>query len=52
VRLAARGLRDLDTGPQRITDDAERAQVWRQARVVHVKALTTAVVLTALALLP
>jgi hypothetical protein len=51
VRLAARGLRDLDTGPERITDDAERAQVRRQARVVHAQSLATAVLLTALALL-
>jgi hypothetical protein len=42
----------LDTGPQRITDEAERAQVWRQARVVHAKTLATALLLTALALLP
>ena len=52
MRLAARGLRDLDSGPERITDDAERAQVRRQARAVHAKSLATAVLLSALALLP
>ena len=50
MRLAARGLRDMDSGSERITDDVERAQVRRQARLVHTKTLTTAVLLTALAL--
>jgi len=51
VKLAARGQRDLDQGPERIADAAEAAQVRRQARAVHAKALAIAVVLTMLALL-
>jgi len=49
VKLAARGQRDLDTGPEPIADVAELAQVRRQARAVHIKSLATAAVLTALA---
>ncbi|HEU5153505.1 MAG TPA: hypothetical protein VFU03_02120 [Gemmatimonadales bacterium] len=48
MSLAARGLRDLDNGSQPITDPAELAQVQRQARVVHVKSILSATVLTAL----
>jgi hypothetical protein len=51
VSLASRGLRDMDTGPERIADLGELAQVRRQARGVHVKAALAAVVLTALSLL-
>jgi hypothetical protein len=51
VRLASRGLRDLDSGPQPIIDAGERAQVQRQARVVYVKAFVSAAILTAIALL-
>jgi len=46
VRLAARGLRDMDMGSEPITDRAELEQVRRQARTVHLKALVTAAVLT------
>ncbi|HSE67190.1 MAG TPA: hypothetical protein VLB12_09395 [Gemmatimonadales bacterium] len=48
MSLAARGLRDLDSGSQPITDPAELAQVRRQARVVHVKSILSAAGLTAL----
>jgi hypothetical protein len=51
VRLASRGQRDMDTGPEQIADPGELAQVRRQARVVHAKAASVAVVLTALSLL-
>jgi len=51
VKLAARGLRDLDGGPQPITDPAELAQVRHQARAVHVKSILSAAVLTALVFL-
>jgi hypothetical protein len=51
VRLAARGLRDMDQGSQRIADPAELAQVRRRARAVHVKAVATAAALTALLVL-
>ncbi|HSR91690.1 MAG TPA: hypothetical protein VLK88_10320 [Gemmatimonadales bacterium] len=48
MRLAARGLRDLDSGTESIADHAELAQVRRQARVVHMKSFVTAALLTAL----
>ena len=48
--LASRGLRDMDTGTEAITDAAGLAQVRRQARKVYVKSffLTTALVTLAL----
>jgi len=52
VKLASRGQRDLDTGPRPIDDSAELALLRRQARAVYVKSVVTAVILTALALLP
>jgi hypothetical protein len=52
VRLASRGQRDMDSGPLQIPDAAEVRQVKRQARAVYVKSGLTAVMLTALALLP
>jgi len=48
VRLAARGLRDMDDGSEPITDTAELAQVRRQSRGVHLKSVIVAVVLTAI----
>jgi hypothetical protein len=51
VRLASRGLRDLDSGPQPIGDAEERVQIQRQARAVYVKAFVSAAILTAIALL-
>jgi hypothetical protein len=52
VRLASRGLRDMDQGPEAISDAAELQQVRRQARVVYAKAAITAVILTVIALVP
>lgn len=52
VKLAARGQRDMDSGPQPIPDAAELQQVQRQARAVYVKSAVTAAILTALALIP
>jgi len=52
VKLASRGLRDLDTGPQEISDAVELQQLQRQARSVYVKSAITASSLTALALVP
>ncbi|HEY6091556.1 MAG TPA: hypothetical protein VIV83_06165 [Gemmatimonadales bacterium] len=49
MRLAARGLRDLDHGPEPIADRTELAQVRRQARMVYIKSLIAAAALTALA---
>jgi hypothetical protein len=51
VRLAARGLRDGDAGSERIADPVELAQVRRQARVVHIKAVVSAAALTAIMVL-
>jgi hypothetical protein len=48
VHLASRGLRDLDTGEQKIGDSKELAQVRAQARKVNLKSLIAAFVLTAL----
>ena len=52
VKLAARGQRDMDSGPQQISVATELQQVQRQARVVYVKSAITAAILTALALIP
>jgi len=52
VRLASRGLRDMDQGPQPISDSDELQQVRRQARVVYAKSIITAAILTAIALIP
>jgi hypothetical protein len=41
----------MDRGPEPITDRAELAQVRRQARAVHVKAVVAAAVATALLLM-
>jgi hypothetical protein len=50
VKLASRGLRDMDSGPQEISDAAELQQLQRQARAVYVKSVLAASILTALAL--
>lgn len=52
VKLAARGQRDMDSGPQQISVAAELQQVQRQARVVYSKSAIMAAILTALALIP
>jgi hypothetical protein len=41
----------MDTGPQPIADKLEADQVRRQAQAVYVKALISAAILTALALI-
>jgi hypothetical protein len=51
VRLASRGQRDMDAGPQAIVDAAEAAQVRRQARAIYIKSFISAVILTALAVI-
>jgi len=51
VRLAARGLRDMDSGVAPITDPAELARVRRQARAVHVKSLLLAIGVTGIVIL-
>jgi hypothetical protein len=51
VRLASRGLRDLDSGSETIADAEEAAQIRRQAQAVYVKSFVSAAILTAIALL-
>jgi hypothetical protein len=51
VRLAARGLRDLDGGAETIGDASELAQVRRQARKVWIQSVVVGAVLTVLTLL-
>ena len=51
MSLGSRGLRDLDGGPEKVQDAAERRAIGRQVRKVHIKALVAALVLTA-AILP
>jgi hypothetical protein len=51
VKLASRGQRDMDTGPQSIADRAEAEQIRRQARAVYTKAFISAAILTVLALI-
>ncbi len=50
MALAARGARNMDTGDEAIEDEAEKAQLRRQARRVHVQSILAALVLTALTL--
>jgi predicted kinase len=47
VGLASRGQRNLDTGVETVGDAGELAQLKRQARGVHAKAIGVAVLLTA-----
>jgi len=51
VRLAARGLRDMDAGAEPITDPGELARVRLQARGVHAKSLLLAIVVTGILIL-
>ena len=51
MKLASRGQRDLDTGPEDITDAGQLASVRRQARVVHTRSLLGAVIVMGLLLL-
>jgi hypothetical protein len=48
VKLAARGQRDMDAGPEPIADALQLSTVRRQARGVHLKSVLFAVTLTAL----
>ncbi len=49
MALASRGLRDMDGGPEGITDRAELDAVRRQARGIHVRAAVIAVVVALVA---
>ena len=46
MNLASRGLRDLDDGPQGLTDDVEKAALRVQARKVYLESAAWAAVLT------
>jgi hypothetical protein len=47
VALASRGQRDMDRGPESITDEAELAAVRAQARTIHLQAAVVTFVVTA-----
>jgi len=47
VKLASRGQRDMDTGPEQISDAEEIRRVRQQARAVYVKSFLSAAILTA-----
>jgi hypothetical protein len=51
VRLAARGLRDMDRGTEEIREPAELVSVRAQARRVTRKSVSAALLLTAAYLL-
>ena len=51
VALAARGLKNMDSGDEAITDPTELAQVRAQSRRVHIRAIVTAVVVAVLLVL-
>jgi hypothetical protein len=53
VALAARGARNMDSGPEKITDPKVLAQVRRQAVRVYLKSVALGLALTlAIFLLP
>ena len=47
MRLASRGLRDLDDGPERIEDPGELVAVRAQARGVLLRSLIATVLVSA-----
>jgi len=47
--LASRGLRDLDGGPEEVTDQMERDALERQARSIKKRAMIVAAALTVVA---
>ena len=51
VALAARGLKNMDTGDEAITDPRELSQVRAQSRSVHIRSILTGVIAAALLLL-
>jgi hypothetical protein len=50
VKLASRGLRDMDDGPERIENAEELSTVQRQATRVYRHAVVLALLLTLIAL--
>ncbi len=51
MNLAARGARNMDTGKELIDDEGVKAQLRRQARMVYLKAILAAGVLTVIILI-
>jgi hypothetical protein len=51
VALAARGLKNMDTGDEAITDARELGQVRAQSRRVHISAALSAAVVAAVVML-
>jgi hypothetical protein len=49
VRLASRGLRNMDSGNEKVQDELERRALRQQARKVYLESLAAAAVLTAVA---
>ena len=45
MKLAARGQRDMDEGPEHIKDPLELSSIRRQARGVYLKSWITAFIL-------
>ncbi|HEY8211089.1 MAG TPA: hypothetical protein VIG99_26580 [Myxococcaceae bacterium] len=50
MNLASRGLRNMDTGMEKVTDSLEVRALRQQARKVYLESLVAAVVLTAASL--
>jgi len=50
VRLASRGLRNMDQGNEQVSDSAEQKALRQQARKVYLESLAAAVLLTGAAL--
>jgi hypothetical protein len=48
VALAARGARNMDEGDEPIGEDAERVELARQARRIHIKSIVAGLALTVL----
>lgn len=48
MRLASRGLRNMDGGDEQVKDDTEARALRKQARTVYLQAAATAAALTAL----
>lgn len=48
MRLAARGLRNLDSGEEKIQDRAAEMQLRSQAHGVHIQSILAALLLTIL----
>lgn len=51
VALAARGLKNMDSGDEAITDPRELDQVRSQSRSVHIRSILTGVIAAALLVL-